>query len=336
LATAAAASNRRNINQEAKYVMQYRKLGNSDLTVSEIAFGSWLNFSSRAQKDTAIACVHRALDRGITLLDTANVYGQGTAELVLGEALTGIKRDSYVLATKLYFPMSDTDRGLSRVQIYKQIDASLRRLKVDYVDLYQCHRYDAQTPLEETMQALSEVVRAGKTRYIGFSEWPIDKIEAALALPNLERFISSQPQYSLLHRGPEKELIPLSARTGISQIVWSPLAQGILSGKYSAGKPLPADSRAMDKSINGFINREWLKPSMLEAVEALKPLAAQAGLTLPQFALAWALRLPNIAAAIIGASRPDQIDENVVASGHHVPAEIFDDAERVIATVTDG
>ena len=215
--------------------MKYRQLGNSRLTVSEIAFGSWLTFSNGARKDNAIACVHRALDRGITLIDTANVYGRGVAEQVLGEALHGINRDSYVLATKLYFPMSSTERGLSRVQIFKQLEASLKRLRVSHIDLYQCHRYDTETPLEETMQALIEVVRAGKVRYIGFSEWPIDRIEAALAIPGVEKFVSSQPQYSLLHRGPEQALIPLSVRSGISQIVWSPLAQGVLTGKYLSG-----------------------------------------------------------------------------------------------------
>jgi aryl-alcohol dehydrogenase-like predicted oxidoreductase len=311
--------------------LKYRKLGNSDLSVSEIAFGSWLTFSSGARKENAVACVHRALDRGINLIDTANVYGRGAAERVLGEALSGIRRDSYVLATKLFFPMSDTDRGLSRVQIHKQLEASLQRLGVDYVDLYQCHRFDAATPLEETMHALTEVVRAGKARYIGFSEWPIDGIEAALAMPGVEKFVSSQPQYSLLHRGPEKELIPLSVRSGISQIVWSPLAQGVLTGKYSAGKSPPSDSRAADDAINGFLNPEWLKPPVLNAVAALKPLAEKAGLSPAQFALAWVLRLPNIASAIIGASRPAQIDENVAASESRVPAELFEDAERILA-----
>jgi len=313
--------------------LKYRKLGNSDLTVSEIALGSWLTFSSGTHKSNAVACVHRALDRGITLIDTANVYGRGAAELLLGDALAGIERDSYVLATKLYFPMSDTDRGLSSMQIHKQIDASLRRLKVDYVDLYQCHRYDADTPLEETMRALSEVVRAGKARYIGFSEWPVDRVKAALEMPGVERFVASQPQYSLLHRAPEIELIPFSARSGISQIVWSPLAQGVLTGKYSPGKPVPPDSRAADDAISGFLDPEWLEPRVLQAVDALKPLAAHAGLTLAQFALAWVLRLPNIAAAITGASRPEQVDENVAASGHAVPSELFDQAERIIAKV---
>jgi 1-deoxyxylulose-5-phosphate synthase len=310
--------------------MKYRKLGDSGIEVSEIAFGSWLTTSGGVEKDLAIACVHRALDKGITLIDTANAYGRGVAETVLSEALTGLPRDSYVLATKLYFPMSDNDRGLSRVQIHKQLDASLARLKVDYIDLYQCHRYDTATPLEETMEALSEVVRAGKVRFIGFSEWPAEKIAAALSLPGVERFVSSQPQYSLLHRAPEEQVIPLCARSGISQIVWSPLAQGVLTGKYKAGAAIPAESRAGSDTMGGFLDRRWLEPGTLDAVHSLKPLADEAGLTLAQFALAWVLREANVAAAIIGASRPDQIDENVVASGHSVPPELFLKAEHII------
>ena len=313
--------------------MKYRKLGDSGIDVSEIAFGSWLTTSGGVEKDRAIACVHRALDKGITLIDTANAYGRGIAETVIGEALAGLPRDSYVLATKLYFPMSDTDRGLSRTQILKQVDASLTRLKVDYVDLYQCHRYDNDTPLEETMQALTEIVNAGKVRFIGFSEWPADKIAAALAMPGVAKFVSSQPQYSLLHRSPEQAVIPLCARSGVSQIVWSPLAQGVLTGKYRPGATIPADSRAASKDMGGFLNRKWLEPRTLEAVQSLEPLAAEAGLTLAQFALAWTLREPNVAAAIIGASRPEQVDENVAASGHTVAPELFDKAERIIDAV---
>jgi aryl-alcohol dehydrogenase-like predicted oxidoreductase len=314
--------------------MKYRQLGSSNLMVSEIAFGSWLTFSDSVRKQGAIACVHRALDRGITLLDTANIYGRGTAERVLGEALAGIRRDSYVLATKLYFPMSNTDRGLSRAQIFKQLDASLARLGVSHVDLYQCHRYDAETPLEETMTALGDAIKMGKVRYIGFSEWPIDRVQAALGIPGAEKFVSSQPQYSLLHRGPERALIPLSARSGISQIVWSPLAQGVLTGKYLPGGALPGNSRAADATMNGFLNQAWLQRPVLEAVQALKPLAARAGITLPQFALAWVLRQPNVAAAIIGASRPEQVDENAAASARAVPAELFAEAERIIGAVS--
>ena len=311
--------------------MKYRKLGASDLMVSEIAFGSWLTTAGGVQKETAIACVHRALDLGITLLDTANVYGRGIAETVLGEALAGLPRDSYVLATKAYFPMTETDRGLSRAQIHKQIDASLARLRVDHVDLYQCHRYDSDTPLAETMAALSEIVAAGKARYIGFSEWPVDRIEAALALPGVEQFVSSQPQYSLLHRAPEQAVIPLCARAGISQIVWSPLAQGALTGKYLPGAALPPSSRAADATMGASFNAKYLAPAMLEAIQALLPLAASVQLSLPQFALAWVLREPNVAAAIIGASRPAQIDDNVGAAGAPVPAEVFVRAERIIA-----
>jgi 1-deoxyxylulose-5-phosphate synthase len=310
--------------------MKYRKLGSSDLLVSEIAFGSWLTFSSAGRRESAVACVHRALDRGITLFDTANVYGRGEAERVLGEALGGIPRDRVILATKLFFPMSDIDRGLSRAQIEKQIDASLLRLKVSYVDLYQCHRYDEETPLEETLEALTRAVRAGKARYIGFSEWPVDHIEAALALPRVEKFVSSQPQYSLLHREPERALFPLCARSGISQIVWSPLAQGLLTGKYAPGAPVPTDSRAADDSMKGFLRPAWFRPEVLRAIQALRPLADQAGLTLAQFSLAWVLRQPNVAAAIIGASRPEQVDENVAASGHSLPADLVSQAEKLI------
>lgn len=311
--------------------MKYRKLGSSDLLVSEIAFGSWLTFTDAARKKDAIACVHRALDRGINLLDTANVYGRGAAEQVLGEALSGIKRDSYVLATKLYFPMSATDKGLSRTQIHKQLHDSLQRLRVEYVDLYQCHRYDADTPLEETMQALSEVVRAGKVRYIGFSEWPVDKIQDALKLPGVVKFASSQPQYSLLHRAPERQVIPLCEKSGISQIVWSPLAQGVLTGKYAPGAALPPDSRAADDSMNGFLNADWMKAPVLQAVRDLRPLAAEAGVSLPQFALAWVLRQPNVASAIVGASRAAQIDDNVAASGADIAPQLFARAEALLS-----
>ena len=311
--------------------MKYRKLGSSDLLVSEIAFGSWLTFTDAARKKEAIACVHRALDRGINLLDTANVYGRGAAEQVLGEALSGIKRDSYVLATKLYFPMSATDKGLSRTQIHKQLHDSLQRLRVEYVDLYQCHRYDADTPLEETMQALSEVVRAGKVRYIGFSEWPVEKIQDALKLPGVVKFASSQPQYSLLHRAPERQVIPLCEKSGISQIVWSPLAQGVLTGKYAPGAALPPDSRAADDSMNGFLNADWMKAPVLQAVRDLRPLAAEAGVSLPQFALAWVLRQPNVASAIVGASRAAQIDDNVAASGADIAPQLFARAEALLS-----
>jgi aryl-alcohol dehydrogenase-like predicted oxidoreductase len=227
--------------------MQYRKIGRSDLVVSEIALGSWLTYSGGVDKDRSIKCVKHALDVGITLIDTANVYGRGAAETVLGEALAGTDRSSCVLATKLFFPMSAADQGLSRAQIFKQLDASLKRLRTDYIDLYQCHRYDPNTPLEETMQALTEVVRQGKVRYIGFSEWPVDKIRAAIDMPGVEKFVTSQPQYSLLWRQPEAEVFPLCRANGISQIVWSPLAQGVLTGKYMPDAAVPSGSRAASR-----------------------------------------------------------------------------------------
>jgi len=310
--------------------MKYRKLGNSELLVSEIGFGSWLTFTDPQRKQLAISCVHRALDLGINFLDTANVYGRGAAETVLGEALTGVKRESYVLATKLFFPMSSADRGLSREQIQKQLDASLQRLKVQYVDLYQCHRYDFETPLEETMEALTRAVTSGKVRYIGFSEWPLERIEAALELKNVARFVSSQPQYSLLHREPENGLLSLSAKTGISQVVWSPLAQGVLTGKYLPNSPAPAHSRAADPSMGAFLNPDWLAPAVLEAVQEVGQLAANANLTLAQFALAWVLRQPNVTSAIVGASRPEQVNDNAAAAGAHVDAALFTEAERLL------
>jgi aryl-alcohol dehydrogenase-like predicted oxidoreductase len=310
--------------------MNYRKLGNSELQISEIGFGSWLTFTNPQRKQLAMSCIRRALDLGINFLDTANVYGRGAAETVLGEALTGVKRESYVLATKLFFPMSNADQGLSREQIQKQLDASLKRLRVDYVDLYQCHRYDFDTPLEETMEALTRAVTSGKVRYLGFSEWPLERIEAALELKNVARFVSSQPQYSLLHREPENGLLSLSAKSGISQVVWSPLAQGVLTGKYLPNAPLPANSRAADPSMGAFLNPDWLAPATLAAVRELGQLAANAGLTVAQFALAWVLRQPNVASAIVGASRPEQVNDNAAASGLHVDPALFTAAERMI------
>jgi aryl-alcohol dehydrogenase-like predicted oxidoreductase len=294
--------------------VKLRKLGSSDLEVSEISLGSWLTYSGGVEREQSEACVKAAFDAGINFIDTANAYGRGAAEALLGDVLSGYDRSSYVLATKVYFPMSDSDRGLSAAQIHKQIDASLERLQTDYVDLYQCHRYDEHTPLEETISALTEVVRAGKARYIGFSEWPVEKIEESLALPGVERWVSSQPQYSMLWRGPEAEVIPLCERERISQIVWSPLAQGVLTGKYLPGQPPPADSRAASESMGTFISR-LTEPAVLEAVQRLVPIAEQLGLTMVQMALAWVLRQPNVASAITGASRPEQVHANASASG---------------------
>jgi aryl-alcohol dehydrogenase-like predicted oxidoreductase len=310
--------------------MKYRKLGASDLEVSEISLGSWLTYGVGVEAEAARACLDRAFEVGINFIDTANIYGRGAAETFLGEALAGRPRDSYILATKLFFPMTESDRGLSAAQVEKQLDASLKRLRTDHVDLYQCHRYDEETPLEETMRALTRAVESGKARYIGFSEWPADKIKAAIDMPNVARFVSSQPQYSLLWRAPEKEVIPLCAANGISQIVWSPLAQGVLTGKYRPGAPVPADSRAASDEMGDWIGA-WLRPPVLEAVERLKPLAAEAGLSLAQFALAWVLREPNVASAITGASRPAQVDDNAAASGAKVDPALFAEAERIVA-----
>jgi aryl-alcohol dehydrogenase-like predicted oxidoreductase len=311
--------------------MRYRQLGDSGIEVSEISLGSWLTFGAGITSEAAAACVDAAFDAGITFIDTANVYGRGAAEELLGEVLERRPRDSYVLGTKLYFPMSSTDQGLSRPQVLEQIDASLRRLRTDYVDLYQCHRYDPGAPLEETMAALSEVVRAGKARWIGFSEWTPAQIEAAMAIPGVERFVSSQPQYSLLRRRPERLVIPLCARSGISQIVWSPLAQGVLSGKYLPGAQLPGDSRAASDRM-GHSMSDLMRPSVLEAVQRLKPLAAEAGCSLAQFALAWVLREPNVASAIVGASRPEQVRANAAAAG----VKLSEDTLAAIDAALDG
>lgn len=313
--------------------MKLRQLGSSSLMVSEIALGSWLTYGVGVERDKSKACLDQAFESGINFIDTANIYGRGAAESFLGEALAGRKRDSYILATKLFFPMTATDSGLSAAQIRKQIDASLTRLKTDHVDLYQCHRYDPHTPLEETMEALTEVVRQGKARFIGFSEWPEDKIRAALAMTGIEKFVSSQPQYSLLWPEPERAIFPLCAANGISQIVWSPLAQGVLTGKYRPGAELPADSRAKDPSMGSFLAKDhkWLSFEALTAVAELAPLAKQAGLTLAQFALAWVLRQPNVASAIIGATRPQQVIENAAVSGHVVDADLFITAEKILA-----
>jgi aryl-alcohol dehydrogenase-like predicted oxidoreductase len=292
--------------------MRYRQLGSSDLQVSEIALGSWMTYGGGVGDDQSEACVAKAFDVGINFIDTANVYSGGKAEEFLGEVLRDRPRDSYILATKLFFPMPDGGRGLSREQVFKQIDASLARLRTDHVDLYQAHRYDWNTPLEETMDALSEVVRTGKARYLGFSEWPPEKIKEALELPGVEKFVSSQPQYSMIWRGPERELFELCAAHGISQIVWSPLAQGVLTGKYKPGEPPPQGSRATSESMGHFFDYD---ERVLERVQQLRPIADELGISMAQLALAWVLREPNVASAIIGASRPEQVEENAAASG---------------------
>ncbi len=312
--------------------MQYRQLGSSDLRVSEISLGSWLTYGVGVDRDRAVACVDKSFELGINFIDTANVYGRGAAETFLGEVLPSRPRDSYVLATKLFFPMSETDRGLSAAQVEKQLDASLKRLRTDVIDLYQCHRYDEHTPLEETMAALTRAVESGRVRYIGFSEWPADKIRAAIDMAGVEKFVSSQPQYSLLWREPEAEVIPLCAANGISQIVWSPLAQGVLTGKYRPGAPPPPGTRATSEEMGGFL--AWLmRDETLSAVEQLKPIAADAGLSLAQFALAWVLREPNVSSAIVGASRPEQLEDNAAASGAKVDPALFARAEEIVGGV---
>jgi aryl-alcohol dehydrogenase-like predicted oxidoreductase len=297
--------------------VRYRQLGDSELRVSEICLGSWLTYGGGVGDEQAEACVHAAFEAGINFVDTANVYAGGRAEEFLGRVLEGRPRDSYVLATKLYGEMPNGDRGLSRAQVLKQIDDSLERLRTDYVDLYQCHRYDEGVPLDETMEALTEIVRAGKVRYLGFSEWSAAQIQASLDLSRergFEKFVSSQPQYSLLHREPEEEVIPLCAANGISQIVWSPLAQGVLTGKYKPGEQPAADTRAASRGMGGFMS-SFLRDDVLEGVQRLRPIADGLGVTMAQLALAWVLREPNVASAIVGASRPEQVRDNAAASG---------------------
>lgn len=313
--------------------MRYRQLGSSDLKVSEISLGSWLTFGVGVEADVARACLDRALGLGINFIDTANIYGKGAAETFLGDALSQRPRDSYVLATKLYFPMTPSDRGLSRAQVTKQLNASLARLKTDYIDLYQCHRHDPETPLEETMEALSRAVQSGKVRCLGFSEWPVEVVRQAIAMTGVEHFVSSQPQYSLVWRAPEDELIPLCEANGISQIVWSPLGQGVLTGKYKPGTPAPTDTRATSEDMGGFIQR-LMEARLLEAVQKLKPLAEASSLTLAQFSLAWILRLPNVASAIIGATRPQQVDDNAAASGAQVDPALFAEAEAIFRSMS--
>lgn len=313
--------------------MKYRQLGNSDLNVSEISLGSWLTYSGGVERQQAEACIRQAFEVGINFLDTANVYGRGAAETLLGEVLKGVDRSSYVLATKVFFPMSDTDRGLSAAQIHKQIDASLQRLQTDYVDLYQCHRYDVNTPLEETMEALTKVVRQGKARYIGFSEWQPDQIKAALSMPDVERFVSSQPQYSMLWRKPEAEVFPLCAANGIGQIVWSPLAQGVLTGKYQPGQAPPSDSRAANQKMNAYLMDDFHSDQVLSAVQQLKPIAAELELTMSQLALAWILRNSRVSSTIIGASRPAQVVENAGASGVVLSDQVLKWIDQVLAPI---
>lgn len=308
--------------------MRYRRLGLGPLEVSELSFGTWLTAAGGVERERAIACIHAAFEHGITLFDTANQYGAGEAERVLGEALKTLPRDRVLIATKLFFPVGDEpDHGLSAAQIAKQLDRSLTRLGTDYIDLYQCHRYDDATPLEETLEALDRAVQSGKVRAIGFSEWTAPQIDAAARLAgdsSLTRFCSSQPQYSMLWRKPEAEVFPACARHGIGNLAFSPLAHGVLTGKYRPGQPPPADSRAANPQMNQFMEtsgRHYRSDALLTAVEQLQPIAADLGLSMVQLALAWILRRTEVASAIIGASRPEQIADNIRAVGVTLPDE---------------
>jgi aryl-alcohol dehydrogenase-like predicted oxidoreductase len=304
--------------------MRYRRLGSSDLEVSEIALGSWLTYAGGIEADQTRACTDAAFEVGINFFDTANVYGRGAAETAWGEILSGRPRDSYVLATKVWGQMSDDpeDRGLSAAQIAKQIDASLARLQVDHVDLYQAHRFDPDVPIEETIEALQQVVTEGKARYLGFSEWTEEQIEAALKIAGPDLLVSSQPQYSMLWQAPEAEVFPLGAANGVSQIVWSPLAQGLLTGKYKPGEAPPTDSRAASDAMNTSM-KLVMNEANLEAVERLRPIADGAGLSLTELALAWVLRREEVAAAIVGASRLEQVHSNAAASGVELSADLL-------------
>jgi len=308
--------------------MEYRRLGSSGMYVSEIAYGNWITHGSQVEEDAAIKCVKAALDEGITTFDTADVYAGTRAETVLGKALKGVKRESYELFTKVYWPTGTgkNDRGLSRKHIMESVHASLKRLGTDHIDLYQFHRFDFETPLEESLQAFEDLVRQGKVNYIGFSEWNAQQISDALSIQKARgwtRFVSSQPQYSMLWRVIEKEVVPLSQQEGIGQIVWSPIAQGILTGKYLPGKKPPVGSRATDKKSGAGMISRWMRDDVLNAVQNLKPIADEAGLSLSQLALAWALQNQNVSAVIMGATKPAQVKENVKASGVKLGADVM-------------
>jgi aryl-alcohol dehydrogenase-like predicted oxidoreductase len=317
--------------------MEFRQLGRSGLKISEIAYGNWITHGSQVVDGTATACVRAALDAGITTFDTADVYANTRAETVLGDALAGQRRESLEIFTKVYWPTGPggpNDSGLSRKHIIESANASLRRLRTDYVDLYQAHRFDTETPLEETMLAFADLVRAGKVLYVGVSEWTAEQIRDAHALAaDLHvPLISSQPQYSMLWRVIEAEVVPTCAELGLSQIVWSPIAQGVLTGKYLPGQPPPPGSRATDEQGAVFIKR-LLDPDLLTRVQGLAPVAADLGLTMAQLAIAWVLQNPNVAAALVGASRPEQVQENVQASGVRLPAEVLQRIDEVLGDV---
>ena len=308
--------------------MEFRYLGNSGFKVSEITFGNWLTHGSQVENDVADQCVRAALDAGISTFDTADAYANTAAETVLGEALKGECRQSLEILTKVFWPTGPkgkNDLGLSRKHIMESIDGSLLRLQTDYVDLYQAHRYDFETPLEETMQAFADIVRQGKALYIGVSEWTAEQLRNGHALAKELGFqlISNQPQYSMLWRVIEEEVVPASEELGVSQIVWSPMAQGVLSGKYLPGQPLPEGSRATDAQGGASTIKRWMRDDILSAVQQLKPVAEHCGLTMPQLAVAWVLQNPNVASAIIGASRPEQVASNAKAAGMKLDDDIL-------------
>jgi len=318
--------------------MEFRYLGNSGLKISEITYGNWITHGSQVGNDVAKDCVRAALDAGITSFDTADVYANTVAESVLGEALAGERRESLEIFTKVYWttgPGGPNDCGLSRKHIMESVNGSLRRLQTGYVDLYQAHRYDTETPLEETMQAFADVVRQGKALYIGVSEWTADQIRAGAAMARELGFqlIASQPQYSMLWRVIEEEVVPASREVGVSQIVWSPIAQGALTGKYLPGQPPPPGSRATDEKGGADDIRRWLREDVLTAVQGLVPIAESVGLTPAQLAVAWVLQNDNVASAIIGASRPEQVHENAKAAGVRLPAEVLEKIDGVLGDV---
>ncbi|MFC9127822.1 aldo/keto reductase family protein [Streptomyces sp. NPDC057099] len=314
--------------------MRYRTLGSSDLQVSEISLGSWLTYAGGIEADATRACTEAAFEAGINFFDTANVYGRGAAETAWGEILSAHPRDSYILATKVWGPMSDdpADRGLSPAQIAKQIDASLTRLKTDYVDLYQAHRFDPSVPIEDTIEAFQKVVEQGKARYLGFSEWTPEQIQAAIDIAGPDLFVSSQPQYSMLWQAPEAEVFGLCAANGISHIVWSPLAQGVLTGKYQPGQPVPEGSRFASAEM--AVSQDLVySDATLEAVQRLVPVAEEAGMSMPTLALAWVLRRSEVASAITGASRPEQVHANAAASGVKLSDDLLAAVDQTLGDV---
>jgi aryl-alcohol dehydrogenase-like predicted oxidoreductase len=320
--------------------MDFRYLGNSGLKISQITYGNWLTHGSQVENDVARTCVQAALDEGITSFDTADVYANTAAETVLGEALAGERRESLEIFTKVYWPTGPrgpNDVGLSRKHIMESINGSLKRLQTDYVDLYQAHRYDSETPLEETMQAFADLVRQGKALYIGVSEWTADQIRAGHALAHDLGFqlISSQPQYSMLWRVIEEEVVPASRELGVSQIVWSPIAQGVLSGKYKPGEQPPAGSRATDDKGGARMIERFMRDDVLQSVQKLAPIAHELDLTMAQLAIAWVLQNDNVAAALVGASRPEQVTENVKASGVRIPHELMDRIDEALGDIVE-